>query len=318
MPSFEIPDGPTTVALKGGGQAPQTGAIQFSVTNRSGGPRSGRLSLRVTGDTRAEWFKIEGETERNFLAGETHTASVVISVPPGTAPGDYPFRPRVVAVNDPDNDFADGPASTLRVDASAPPPPNRTWLWILIAVIVVVIVGGVAFLAFRPDGDEPPPADPPPVADPVATLPELSGRPLAELEALATQHGFQVTVAERVEGLEPGHIVSVFPAANTPITADLRVTAIVDPGIAVPDLRNKRLAAAQNEIRQARLTLSEIRQSCRQSGVDDLVISQEPAGGVRVKLNQPLVITITDVQTSCLVFRPEILRIPSDLVFRRM
>ncbi|PXA87498.1 serine/threonine kinase, partial [Nostoc sp. 3335mG] len=140
MASFEIPDGPTTVSLKAGSdpKAPRTGSIVFTVNNKATDAMAGRLSVQVAGQTKAEWFAIDGEPERDFPAGGSQTASIKIAVPPAVPPGDYPFRLRVVAVNDPDNDHTEGPVTTAKVMA----PPVVTnggghlWVWIVIAVVV--------------------------------------------------------------------------------------------------------------------------------------------------------------------------------------
>src|SRR6185295_4482035 len=124
MPTFEIPDGPATVELKRTGDSknpgPATGSIVFNVTNKSSDACDGRLGVVVSGDSKEAWFSVEGDRERTFAAG------------------DYPFRLRAVAVNDPDNDHAEGPVATAQVPGSAPVAKgSRMWLWILIGVIVL-------------------------------------------------------------------------------------------------------------------------------------------------------------------------------------
>src|SRR3954451_4899117 len=119
MPTFEIPDGPTTVELKRSGDAPATGSIVFNVTNTSTDGCAGRLSIVPSGSSKEQWFAIDGDRERTFAAGETQTATIKITAPKDVAAGDYPFRLRAVAVNDPDNDHTEGPVATAKV----PPPP---------------------------------------------------------------------------------------------------------------------------------------------------------------------------------------------------
>src|SRR3954465_1907493 len=110
MPTFEIPDGPTSVALQRSGDAanpgPATGSAVFNVTNKSTESSAGRLSVVPSGSSKVEWFTLDGARERPFAAGETQTATIKVSAPKDVTPGDYPFRLRAVAVNDPDNDHA--------------------------------------------------------------------------------------------------------------------------------------------------------------------------------------------------------------------
>ena len=121
MPTFEIPIGPITIEVaqssdpKSAAQA--EGSAEFAITNKSTDTCAGRLSVQVAGQSRSEWFSIEGERERTFAAGETQVATIEVSIPTGVAAGDYPFRLRVAAVKDPDNDGAEGPVTTVRLIA---------------------------------------------------------------------------------------------------------------------------------------------------------------------------------------------------------
>ena len=154
MPTFEIPDGPTNVELKRtDASGPAVGTVAFNVTNRSSEECDGRLSVVPSGRSDAAWFTIDGNRERPFAPGETQTATIRISAPAGIAAGDYPFRLRAVAVNDPDNDHAEGPVTTAKVPEVQPPaPPKRSlaWLWILIGLLVLAAIAAAAYFAFRP------------------------------------------------------------------------------------------------------------------------------------------------------------------------
>ena len=102
MPTFEIPDGPTTVDLQGSrdekNPGPATGSIVFNVTNKSAESADGSLSVQVTGSTKKEWFTIDGDQVRTFGPGETQTAKINVSLGTEVPPGDYPFRLRAAAV----------------------------------------------------------------------------------------------------------------------------------------------------------------------------------------------------------------------------
>jgi hypothetical protein len=175
MPTFEIPDGPTTVELKRTGDAktpgPATGSIVFNVTNKSPDACDGRLGIVVSGDSKEAWFSVEGDRERTFAAGETQTATIKINAPPDAAAGNYPFRLRAVAVNDPDNDHAEGPVATAQVPPATGPIGKRPmwWLWILIGVVVLLLIVVALWFAFR-SKPETPAAGPIETARPACTL----------------------------------------------------------------------------------------------------------------------------------------------------
>src|SRR3954470_4262451 len=106
MPSFEIPDGPTTVALKTEAGFHKANAV-FGVTNKTGEGLTARFSVQVQGSGKAEWYQIQGEPERPVAAGETQTVTVVAKIPATTPGGQHRIKLRATNVNDPDNDTTD-------------------------------------------------------------------------------------------------------------------------------------------------------------------------------------------------------------------
>ena len=80
MPSFEIPDGPTSVALKTEAGFHKANAV-FGVTNKTGEGLTARFSVQIQGGGKAEWYSIQGEPERPVAAGETQTVTVVAKIP---------------------------------------------------------------------------------------------------------------------------------------------------------------------------------------------------------------------------------------------
>jgi hypothetical protein len=147
MPTFEIPDGPTTI------DAPRSGAATavFSVTNTSSDGCDARLSVVLSGGSKKEWFSVDGNRERNFASGESQTVSVTIRVPADAPAGDYQFRLRAVAVNDPDNDHIEGPMTVARLGPveSAKPKTSLLWLWILIGIVVALLIAVALYFLLR-------------------------------------------------------------------------------------------------------------------------------------------------------------------------
>ena len=157
MPTFEIPDGPTAVeASRSGGPTnpqPATATAVYSVTNTGSDSIDGRLSVVVSGNSKAQWFSIDGDRERTFGAGETQTATIRATFPADVPGGDYPFRLRAIAVNDPDNDHAEGPVTTAKLAQVAITPPKKSWLWlwILLGVLAALLIAVALYFALRPD-----------------------------------------------------------------------------------------------------------------------------------------------------------------------
>ena len=183
MPTFEIPDGPTTIEAKRSSdpknpQPALTSAV-YSVTNKSGEGVDGRLGVVASGPSKAEWFAIDGDRERNFGSGETQTATVKVTFPPDAAAGDYPFRLRVVAINDPDNDHAEGPMTSARLGPGVGTTKSLLWLWILLGVVAVLIIGGGLYFALRESPEAPVAKAPDTGLDSAATL-QLAEKKTAE------------------------------------------------------------------------------------------------------------------------------------------
>ena len=146
MPTFEIPDGPTTIDVS----RSAGGTAVYSVTNKSPDSADGRLSVVLSGGSKTEWFSVDGNRERTFASGESQTVSVTVRMPADVSGGDFPFRLRVIAVNDPDNDHSEGP---MTIAKRGPPAPigkkPLIWPWIAIAIVVVILIAVGLFFMMR-------------------------------------------------------------------------------------------------------------------------------------------------------------------------
>ena len=175
MPTFQIPDGPTTIE----GSRSAEGSAVYSVTNTTSDTVDGRLGVRVSGASRDEWFSIDGNRERTFAPGETQTATIRVRFPPDAPAGSYPFQVRAVAVNDPDNDHAEGPMTIAQLGAAGRG-KSLLWLWILLAVLAVATIGGGSYWWLSHKTVAPPPPPPPPPPEKPAALDDAQAMQLAE------------------------------------------------------------------------------------------------------------------------------------------
>jgi len=297
MPSFEIPDGPATVPLKAGmanGQPTRAGSVTYSVTNKGTTSLAGRLSVLVAGDAKAEWFQVDGEKERQFTPGETQTVTVNINVPPTVKPGAYKFRPRVVAVNDPDNDHTDGPVATMQVIGVAGPKPpggKKFPIWIIFVIIGAVVVIGGAIAAFillnnGGGGDK-------------AIVPDLAGKTVAEAqEALKAVDPAVVVKVNEVENAEaaPGTVIDQAPKAEEKLTEGQEVvlTVAVGQSVAVPDVVGRTFANASGLLEGAAGgALRAVRATARAEGKPpETVLSQEPVANSRAPAGSEVKLTV--------------------------
>jgi beta-lactam-binding protein with PASTA domain len=135
---FAITAARETVTLDNQGRA----EVSFTASNT--GPKSiaGRAKLVPFGSTKATWLSLEGEQERNFAQGEAHQLTVHIAVPPGTAVGKYSFRLNIISVENPDDEFTEGPSVSFEVKelTVAQAPPHK-FPWWIVAIAAVLLVG---------------------------------------------------------------------------------------------------------------------------------------------------------------------------------
>jgi len=243
MPSFEIPDIPAKAQLKQeteNNQTVSTGAVTFTVTNKTGQGLSGRVTIEPQGEAKAEWFSIDGESERQFAAGGTHTFTVRIKTPPTATAGSYTLKVRAVAVNDPDNDFAESPV--VAFDIAAPPvaAPKKKLPWWIFAAIgggVAVVAGVVvAVILFTGGGG--------------TKVPNVVDLPFVEAEQQLTAAKFTVVQENDPDSDKPpGRVTAQEPAADTEADEGDKVTLRVALGAEVKDVRGETLAVAEGVLR---------------------------------------------------------------------
>jgi hypothetical protein len=203
MPTFEIPDGPTTIEAPRSAKSPQPAesSAVYSVTNTSSDSVVGRLGVKVVGGSKEAWFTIDGDRERTFDSGETQTVTVRVSFPSDVLAGEYPFRLRAVAVNDPDNDHAEGPVTTAKLGAGGAPVGKKSllWLWILLGIVAVLSIAlGLYFLlsSGKPEPVEKVPNAPTPTVPAApAPVPAPSGPPVGRVEIANLNSGLCLSPA---------------------------------------------------------------------------------------------------------------------------
>ena len=122
------------------------GQIAFTVSNTSGRPLRGRAKLVPEDSTQKPWLAITGESERNFPAGGVQQFTVAVTVPPGAKEGRSVFRLDVVSVQNPDEDYAQGPAAAFTIAKQEKP---KKFPWWIVAAVVVVAIGVGLWLALR-------------------------------------------------------------------------------------------------------------------------------------------------------------------------
>jgi hypothetical protein len=173
MPNpFSITAATDTISL----DAPGRGSVTYTVSNVSGQLRRGRARPVAASPAQASWLSVEGDAERNFPPNGTHQYTVRVAVPPATPPGRFTFGLDMVSVENPDEEWSQGPQVGFVVAAPSQQVKKPFPWWILVVLAAVLVVGGlIAWLASR-GGDDVPYVG---VEEPSTEAPEAAAEPVA-------------------------------------------------------------------------------------------------------------------------------------------
>lgn len=121
------------------------GSVTFTVSNQLNRPIFGRARVAPVGSTEARWLTLSGEEERNFQVSDTRQFTVEINVPPEAPPGQYLLRLDMIGVENPDEQYSEGPAVSFVV----PEEEKKPFPWWIVAVaggLVLLIIAVVAVI----------------------------------------------------------------------------------------------------------------------------------------------------------------------------
>jgi hypothetical protein len=110
-----------------------------------------RINLVPEGDTKREWLSLAGEPEREFAADGTQQVTVRVNAA-GAAKATFPFHILVSSINNPDEEYANGPTVSFEAPSAAPPPKKFPWWIVALAVGAVVIIAVAAIIFSKARG----------------------------------------------------------------------------------------------------------------------------------------------------------------------
>ncbi len=145
--AFDITSAAPTAKLNASGQ----GELSFTVSNALGRPVRARINLVPEGNTKREWLSIAGEPERDFAADGTQQVTVRVNAA-GAPQGTFSFHVLVSSLNNPDEEYANGPTVSVEAPAAAPPPKKFPWWIVALAAGVVVIIAVAAIIFSKAKG----------------------------------------------------------------------------------------------------------------------------------------------------------------------
>jgi len=211
--SFAITAATNSVRL----DAKRRGETAFTVFNSSGRPIRGRAQLVPENPAAAAWLTLAGIAERDFPIAGTQQYTVQIAVPPGAPAGSYPFRLDMVGVENPDEDYTEGPTVTFEVPKPQPQKKPFPW-WILLVVAGVLVVGGslLAILLWPR----------------TVEVPDVAGLTISEAADVLVEASLSVGELDEAPSGEvaEGQVIRSEPAAGEEVRRGSEVTLIVSSG----------------------------------------------------------------------------------------
>lgn len=203
------------------------GEMVFSVTNRSTVVQRVSADFAPSGATRREWLSLGGEPQRELSAGGTDQFIVNAQVPPGTAPGPYPFRLRVASANNrTSEDYEESPLVQFEMPAGAAAKKKPWWIPVAAAAVLLVVVIGVVLAMRREPGEAPPPPEPPPATQ--AEVPALVGRSVVDAMLLLQKNGLAPKLLTFISRQNtPNVVLQQDPPAGSKVAPGSQVTLVI-------------------------------------------------------------------------------------------
>ena len=224
------------------------------------------------GSTKESWLSLEGEHERKFAKGEAQQFTVKIAAPPGTPAGKYSFRLNIISVENPDDEFTEGPSVSFEVKELVPAAAApRKFPWWIVAVAAVVILGaGLITWLLIPQK---------------VAVPDMVG--ISYEEAVKHLEAAKLKLAgkdAKTTGTQkPGIVIEQRPKANDLLPVGSGVTLVVEvvpQTISVPKIVGESVEEAKELLTD--LVYEQVGEKITGKFSPGVVVEQNPARGTKV------------------------------------
>lgn len=138
-PVFTVTTPSVTVTLS----EQRIGEVPFTVTNVSGRKLRARVKATPGAGAPGEWFLVQGDSEQNFEIGAARQFVVRVDPPLGAPAGTYTFRLDVVGIENPDDDYSEGPSCQVTIPPSVGPQPKLTTPRGYLTTLLGALAGGI-------------------------------------------------------------------------------------------------------------------------------------------------------------------------------
>jgi hypothetical protein len=211
--SFTITVATNTIRL----DTNRRGEASFTVFNAAGRPIRGRAQLVPQDAAVADWLTLQGAAERDFGIAEAHHFTARIAVPADAPAGSYPFRLDMVGVENPDEQYTQGPTVTFQAPEPEPKKPFPWWI-IAAAAGAVLLIGIILAVILWPRD---------------ITVPAIHGEAIGFASEILTNARLTLAAAileEPSYDVPEGHVIRTEPPEGSQVSRGSEITLIVSTG----------------------------------------------------------------------------------------
>jgi beta-lactam-binding protein with PASTA domain len=247
------------------------GKATFTVTNASGLQMQARARVMAMDPNARGWFRLAEDPERTYNDGDTTQYTVQIAVPAGAPAGQFSFRLDVVGVENPDEDYTEGPPVQIVVLEALEQRKPFPW-WILAVVGGVLLVAGILVVVLLTRGVE---------------IPNVEDMPQALAEKELANLGFEITISrEPSRGVDRDKATRTDPPAGEKAKRGSAITLYLSSGlpqVPVPSVSDTSVPEAEGIMSDAGLEVAaNAASSPHETIVEGRVIDADPPAGTLV------------------------------------
>ena len=197
------------------------GEASFTVFNASGRPIRGRAQLVTQYPAVADWLTLQGAAERDFGIAEAHHFTARIALPADAPAGSQPFRLDMVGVENPDEQYTQGPTVIFQAPE---PEPKKPFPWWIIAAVSggLLLIGAILAVVLWPRD---------------VTVPAIRGEAISNASQILTDARLAVAAAiveESSDDVPEGRVIRTEPPEGNQVSRGSEITLIVSTGPVPP------------------------------------------------------------------------------------
>ena len=270
---FEVAAAASQIQLNADGK----GEAVFTVTNRSSGSVRAQIKLRPLEETKSEWLSLAGQAEQDFGPGSLSQVIVRVNAHAPAPAGKYEFRIDVIPIDNPDEDYSEGPVVTLRTGLPARPARPFPWAALLAISAGFVLIAALIYFVIPKKVD----------------VPKVTNMRFAEAEKMIRDAGLTMEKEVREDpSVDDEKVIDQSPKEGTKIRSGgiIKLTVAVPLTFDIPNVAGKTFEEASGEISALGLKVEKVAEEY--AGADeDLVVDQEPKEG-RLKKGGVIKLTV--------------------------